>query len=438
MNIIDHRILIPRSPEAVWNYISEIGNNTAWQVDCTNLSFLTTRHTGVGVRWRYTTKSGREYVAETTAWYDGLGYEYTLVDGTSYKSNIGRIRLQELAEGTVVQWTFTFEVGGLLGGMRSSIGGSRQTDGLMVDSLKKLWKVLNQAIPEEKNREVKSLMRDAPNYESRAQYKPRHPSAKPSDAPEGRPVPLIPEPPIADDDTRPSIARPEPIVSSDAPFMPPRADERRFERPAENPEPDKRATSEAARVPPVPAPEPEKLPVEPSLPALTKSEPAPAADVHLPAAESEAIAHETEKAEPERPSVTTTSTAASPLPPLPDTSKMDTREISVFELFGLPKPSETQEMKAVVVPPPAAEVVETPRKAESQPVSLPVAEAAEAPTKEAGETDLTAASGAAETPVRATTLPVSPPLMATDVVLPRRIGLRIVLRRKRVKLRRPE
>jgi hypothetical protein len=395
MNIIDHRILIPRSPEAVWNYISDIGNNSAWQVDCSSLSFLTTRHTGVGVRWRYTTKSGREYVAETTAWYDGLGYEYTLVDGTSYKSNTGRVRLQELAEGTVVQWTFTYELGGILGGVRSGLAGGRQVDATMVDSLKKLWKVLNQALPEEKDREVKSLMRDAPNYESRAQYKPRHPSAKPAEGAQNKPAPLISEPPIAEEDTRPSIARPEPIVSPDAQFMPPRTEERRFERVPEVTTPDKIATNEVAHLPPVPFPEAEKPPIEPSIPVASKSE--LTAEVQLPVPES--VSPEPEKVESERPSVTTTTTASTPAP-LPDTSRMDTREISVFELFGLPKPSETQEMKAVVVPPPASEIVDVPAKIES--VSAPQA------------------------------------VVMNDVLLPRRVGLRIVLRRKRVKLRRPE
>jgi hypothetical protein len=433
MNIIDHRILIPRSPEAVWNYISDIGNNTAWQVDCSNLSFLTTRHTGVGVRWRFSTKSGREYVAETKAWYDGLGYEYTLVDGTSYKSNTGRIRLQELAEGTVVQWTFTFEAGGLLGGVRS-MGNSRQTDAAMVDSLKKLWKVLNQAVPEEQNREVKSLMRDAPNYESRAQYKPRHPSAKPPEAADAKSVPLMPEPPIADEDTRPSVARPEPVVLPDAQFMPPRTDERRFERPTEIAAPDKLATSESARVKPVP--EPQMPPVEPSLPVLSQSEPVLKLDVSAPAPETEAVSDEPEKAESEVLSVIATTAASSPTPPLPDTSTMDTREISVFELFGLPKPSETQEMKAVTVP--SAEGEEAPRPEESQPILPPVAEVVEAPKEETSIVVTPASVAAAASPLRETDVPVPPPVIATDVMLPRRVGLRIVLRHRRVRLRRPE
>src|SRR6185436_5009173 len=81
MTILDHRILIPKSPEKIWEFLSDLSQNAAWQVDCKSVSLLTTKTTGSGVRWRYTTTGGRSYVAETTAWYDGLGYEYTFVDG---------------------------------------------------------------------------------------------------------------------------------------------------------------------------------------------------------------------------------------------------------------------------------------------------------------------------------------------------------------------
>ena len=204
MTILDHRILIPKSPEKIWEFLSDLSQNAAWQVDCKSVSLLTTKTTGSGVRWRYATTGGRSYVAETTAWYDGLGYEYTFVDGAPFRESKGRIRLQEIAEGTVVQWTLTYETNGVFAGFRNAVGLKRQFEGAMVDSLKNLWKVLQKVMPEDKPREVKSLMRDAPDYESRTQYRPRHAkpeSAEPVAQPSG--VSEIVEPPIAADDTRP-------------------------------------------------------------------------------------------------------------------------------------------------------------------------------------------------------------------------------------------
>jgi hypothetical protein len=69
-----------------------------------------------------------------------------------------------------------------------------------------------------------------------------------------------------------------------------------------------------------------------------------------------------------------------------DTVKMATGEMSVFELFGLPRPSQTQEINRVVIPKPLEEPVELP---------------------------------------------------SVVSIKPSRIGLRLVLRRKRVSIRRP-
>ena len=137
MNIIDHRILVPKSPELIWEYISSLDKNPTWQVECQSIALLSSRQDGAGTRWRYSNPKGHEFVIEVTAWYEGLGYEYTLVDGTSYRENKGRIRLQEIAEGTVIQWTFTYEMDGLLGGVRNAVLHKRQLENVMVDSLKR-------------------------------------------------------------------------------------------------------------------------------------------------------------------------------------------------------------------------------------------------------------------------------------------------------------
>ncbi|MCA9904460.1 MAG: SRPBCC family protein, partial [Anaerolineae bacterium] len=121
MTTIDHRILIPVPQNVVWDYIGNLANNVRWQVDCSNLSFLTTRQEGVGTRWRASSEKGKEYVVEIRAWYEGLGYEYSFIDRPPFRTAMGRIRLQEIPEGTVVQWTLEYELGGMLGGVRNSL-----------------------------------------------------------------------------------------------------------------------------------------------------------------------------------------------------------------------------------------------------------------------------------------------------------------------------
>lgn len=344
MNILDHKILIPASPEAVWRHISDITQNPTWQVDCRSISFLSSRRAGPGVRWRYTTDQGRECVVETTAWYDGLGYEYTFVDGAPYRSSRGRLRLQEIPEGTVVQWTFNYEIGGVIGGVRNAISVKRNLESIMIDSLQTLWRYLKQSGVVEPSHEAKSAMRDALDYEARANYKPRHPSALANQM-------GIVEPPIADEDTRP-----RPAVAS-------------------------------------PAPEPD-LPADVSVD--DRQFMPPAAEIDLAGETEEEIQvdldriHEIE---------TQTDLTLEALAPEPDQQEalMDTSEISVFEVFGLPKPSETQEMRAI---------------------SLESAATA------------TAQSAALQQDAETVELPLKSPSY-------RRVGQRILARRKLAKVRRP-
>lgn len=245
MTTIDQRILIPSPPEAVWEYLSDVRNIPRWQTDCTSVVFLTSKVSGPGTRWRQTIDKATEQVIEISAWYEGLGYQYTYVDGVPFREGTGRIRLQEIPEGTVVQWTITYEMGGLLGGVRSSLGLNRRLETMMVTSLKSLWRQVNDSAAAERGHEAKSLMRDAPNAEARANYRPRHASVvdmrgeaenenaevmKPAasvepiaeqdtDAkfrpPQGY---VIPEPPVSDEDTRPRRA-----VEPPAPVEPPKA-----------------------------------------------------------------------------------------------------------------------------------------------------------------------------------------------------------------------
>ena len=220
MDTIDQRILIPAPPDLVWDYTSDISRNPEWQVNCVATSYLSTHQSGKGVRWRHTTARRKDLIIEASAWYDGLGYEYSIVDGSPYTENRGRLRLQEVAEGTVVQWTFSYKVGGVFGSLRNSLSSRRSIENNIVESLWNLWrKLINSA---EGAYTSKSLMRAAPDVEARSHYQPKHRSVladRKRNQDDSVAEPTIAEkiaaeePPVSVDDTRPREAEPvaEPI-----------------------------------------------------------------------------------------------------------------------------------------------------------------------------------------------------------------------------------
>ncbi len=432
MNVIDHRILIPRPPDRVWQYISDIGNNPTWQVNCKQIAFLTSRRSGVGMRWRMTTSSGRELVMEATAWYEGLGYEYTCVDGLALSYNRGRIRLQEIAEGTVVQWTYSFETKGFLTAVRSSLGIKRRTEAEMVDSLRKLWRVLNQTATSEAPREAKSLMREAPDYEARARYKPRHPSAKDVDesggmrASEPQPVKIV-EPPLAEEDTRPSApasapSEPElqyrspvsavadgPVSEQTAAADSPSAAAANDLRPETAP--DSKVVYDEGDIEILPAkePQPEAAPASPTGSLISAEPVAPVTLDSVEASANTEVSEQAPAAVPDQPSETAlaemqtaavedaaVSKDASAADNFTQRKDLDTREVSVFEVFGVPRPSQTQQLAAVTLP------------ESTFPPAMSVSEAAPAPL---ATTDAAPAVG--------------------------RVGLRLARRRQAARLRRP-
>ncbi len=493
MTIIDHRILIPAAPDVVWDYISDITHNPDWQVDCQEVIFLTSRREGPGVRWRYAAPNGHESVVAVTAWYNGLGYEYFLVDGVPYRENKGRIRLQEIPEGTIVQWTFTYELGGLLGGMRNALGVSRQVDRTIAESLKTLWQKVKQSGATARPHEAKSLMRDAPNVDARSAYQPRHPAhmevegqklepvptanfqtEPPISEDDGQPISIIDEPPVKQDDTRP---RPAVIVPSREPVIPPDiegepeflermtdVDLSRFEPPrdpsdtqprkpvapteptptaiVEPPaaaaapetkfEPDAEAENQRFAPPkvgeetePLAIPLPEVLPIyraplvddaEPEAEPETTPEPVEELQtqpVVEPDEEAQIIddAPMTEAATPivsePEPVVDTAPAAAIEAPPKPEAQpstssvvhpETDEKSATIWEIFGVPRPSETQETT-------------TAQSASAAEPSVAVAEPAPVTSLSLEQTSFPRGSN--------------------------RVGLRIVLRRRLVRVRRP-
>ncbi len=315
MNIIDHAILIPASPDFIWRYLGDLSKNVDWQEDFKNISFLTTHHEGKGTRWRYSTAKGQDVIAEIIAWYDTLGYEYTIVDGMQLGSNQGRIRLQEIPEGTRVQWTFHYETGGLLGSLRNSMGLKRNTTNKIQDSLRNLYQLIQHEAGGIATHEDKASLKDAPDVEERSSYQPRHPSAFVDLAADGayaksKRLPMqpiayelddeaTPIPAAAEDDTKPN-----PVIQAAEALQSASPAPAKMEAEAEPPAPE----TATVDVPPALAPIPEKQ------------------------------------------------------KPTPIKHSRDTAGISVFDVFGLQKPSAINIPKVAVQPAAA--------KSESHPESL--------------------------------------------------------------------
>ncbi len=159
MYTIDQRILVKTPGFALWGFISNFENNLQWHHDCTAISFLSQKRQGVATRWRQTTDNRLEMVFEILTWYDGLGFEYQFIDGHRYKACIGRVRLQEIAEGTLLQWTLQYELKGILGGVQNRLGMNSTIQNEMYVSLKSLAK-LGNTIGSLENYAPKSLMKD--------------------------------------------------------------------------------------------------------------------------------------------------------------------------------------------------------------------------------------------------------------------------------------
>lgn len=484
--VIDHAIAIPALQEVVWQQLSAIHNNPLWQVDSEHVAFLTTHQNGRNTRWRSTMANGKECVIEITAWYEGLGYEYVIVDGVPYQDNRGRIRLQEVAEGTVVQWTFNYELSGALSGIRNSLRVRRQLDSDIVDSLRNLYSYIRSLSGEEEvdPSEVKSLMRDAPDVEERAQYIPRHPtnidddpsiSAVSPSADASPPMSdsifqppaaqqpsfTIPEPPVADDDTQPNpriqtgsippVPDLPPVQPTEDPFAPPsRTDAQKrntFEfqspfagqRDQDDHEPfpfdfedepiESTANVAQSNTNPVAVQADTNSDIsdgsdeEPSLFEIAQSrlesEASSRQDAVLeptPIAEPEPSVEELAEAAPEpiQPSEAALTSPDNPVdamrtqetPKLPEDGNIkatDTARMSVFEVFGLQKPSETQEMRQVEL------------------------EAAQTIEDQLNEDDSTSAFFKSQTPIIPDVEPISG-----------RVGLRARQRQHNARVRRPE
>ncbi|WP_162909344.1 SRPBCC family protein [Aggregatilinea lenta] len=181
MPLIDQRILIDAPADTVWSLLSDPSTLPRWHAGCKALSPLTTNPTGVGARWRCALPNGKDVIQQITAWVEGLGYEYSIVEGGSARSYQSRFRLQPGPDGTSVQWTVTYQPKGLLGWIRDRLKGRRETAEMMSASLRQLKRevdLLGVRLDEEAR--ARFLIRERLNADQRAQYNPRF--ARPAEA----------------------------------------------------------------------------------------------------------------------------------------------------------------------------------------------------------------------------------------------------------------
>ena len=327
MNVIDLEILIPASPEFIWRFMGDLSAIPQWYEEVVSVSFLSTQREGRGTRWRHSTVKGNDIIVEISAWYDTLGYEYRIVDGTKFVDNQGRIRLQEVTDGTLVRWTFQYEPGGMLGGIRNAMRLKRSTTNQIQDSLRNLHHLIMQESGGISTHEAKASMQSAPDVSERLSYQPRHPSSFQDSA----------EDDIVEDDTTLSERFP---LSYDLELEPdplPQLDET-------DTKPNPVVLGAGDELIPDQAPDPElddtrpveveSLLAEVSLPEIP--DPPPAAETII-AEQPEPEPIISEQPAPESIADREPSVAAAEAKP-PD----DSSQLSVFEIFGLQKPSEAR------------------------------------------------------------------------------------------------
>ncbi len=334
MNVIDLEILIPASPEFIWRFLGDPSALPRWQEDVTSVSFLSTQREGQGTRWRASSEKSNDIVVQVSAWYDTLGYEYKLMDGAKFAENQGRVRLHEVPDGTLVRWTFQYELGGVLGGLRNTMRLKRSTTNQLQASLRNLHQLIMQESGGISTHEAKASVREAPDVDERISYQPRHPSsfheAAPDELPEGDDETATDKQPVSYDEydaepvafVRDTDTKPNPVVISTG-------DDERLPR---TPDPAPDDTKPIRVIPPVTE--------APALPEPRAPEP------RLPAP----------LAEPERPVVPAVSPPepmAMPAAPALSSEARDTANLSVFEVFGLRKPSEARSWPSAVEPAPS-------------------------------------------------------------------------------------
>ncbi|MCI0710841.1 MAG: SRPBCC family protein [Chloroflexi bacterium] len=194
----------------VWEIIADYSQLPRWRVDVKAVSLLSTNAAGVGVRRRITPVKGqRDFIEEFKAWYNGFGYEYSIVDTKKYSYNLFRIRLQATPDGTIVQWTTEFQVRGFIAALFGLRRRRRQLNRQMIGSLRELRRyVVAKGVPIDDNYRTKMGVQQAPDVDHRVEYGAQlfEQVEQRKQQPETTAEPAIEEPPVRVEDT-PSVPR---------------------------------------------------------------------------------------------------------------------------------------------------------------------------------------------------------------------------------------
>jgi uncharacterized membrane protein len=393
--LVDQRILVEAPAEAVWTYISDPAAMPKWHRGCKQVSILSTKTAGVGTRRRCIGADGRAVVEEITAWFENIGYEFIVVDGP-YREFRGRFRLQAVPEGTIVNWTVDYKLKGPLAGLRNTLSFHRQYEDMMAESLRQLRRLVEASgIRLDPVKQARFAMQSGPSAEARAGQSPPASATPPispsasqlasieSTKPSGAKVPASSMRPVAvgDDDVPeivpddfdvPTIVRspdaPHPVPASlSKPSMPPPVVEGPLHdtkpRPPnkerdlaaqEDDELDKVSSMASMSAPTVPA----SLvapPYEAPLAQETETVPPPAPPkppdtlpervptkfpVKPPAAIGTSASFGDDPTSPrESEALKPSEEVLLPSTP-PPTTKTDTGEISIWDVFGMERPSE--------------------------------------------------------------------------------------------------
>jgi hypothetical protein len=142
--MIDQRILIIAPTDAVWAYLIAPATMQKWNRCARQMFILSTHAVGVGARRRCIDDDNRTTVEEITAWVENIGYEYKIIDGP-YRRLKGRLRLQAVPEGTIVNWTVDYQLKGLLSNARNFLIFRRHYTRLLADSLRDLRRLVESS-----------------------------------------------------------------------------------------------------------------------------------------------------------------------------------------------------------------------------------------------------------------------------------------------------
>lgn len=109
--VIENSVEIARSPEDVFDYLSDQGHEVEWNPDCLRMDKLTDGPVGVGTRFRAKWKQGPELVTECTRYerprtwtYENGGPISVVLTVTLEPTEAGGTRLTSRGEWTPHGW----------------------------------------------------------------------------------------------------------------------------------------------------------------------------------------------------------------------------------------------------------------------------------------------------------------------------------------------